>query len=181
MPAGKAYGKDREYQVQAKNILIHKNPLLEPLTEDGIDVPFDIAGTTVYMDIGLQDSQNRIVVGECKNTSSSIEQNELFAFAYKVEEVRKATNKLVAGIFFVKNRFQIGAVKTATYSGIEIAECKPNQSLESFVIAYLHYDANRQKQIREAQVHLSGTGNMSGDLSIKVIRCDGTIEEYDHL
>lgn len=177
MPAGKSYGENREYQVQAKDILILRNPLLEPLIEDGIDVLFDIAGTTVYMDIALKDSQNRIVVGECKNTSSSVEQTELFAFAYKVEEIRKATNKEVAGIFFVKSVFQIGAVKMATYSGIEIIECKPNQSLDSFVVSYLHFDVNRQRQIREAQAHLSGTVNMSGNLTVKVIRAN---DEVDH-
>jgi hypothetical protein len=45
MRGGKAHGRDRQYQVECRNVLMFRNPWLKPWEGDGIDVPFDLPDT----------------------------------------------------------------------------------------------------------------------------------------
>jgi CRISPR/Cas system CMR-associated protein Cmr1 (group 7 of RAMP superfamily) len=84
---------------------------------------------------------------------------------------------MVAGIFVTSSHYQIGAIKTATHAGIEVAVCEQNQSPKEFVISYKHYSKEREKVIQNIKAKLTGTIQLSGTLGARVIRADGSIEE----
>src|SRR2546425_8985432 len=110
MGVGKAHGEDRCYQVLARDIIetISREERLAPYGGDGVDVPFEMGGSTWTLDIALKSSDDsKIVVGECRRWAKPIKQEHIAAFAYKVELLRKVTGKEVAGFYFTKKHFQV--------------------------------------------------------------------------
>jgi len=67
MAAGKARGENRTYQVFCRDVLqtLSSHGGFVPYEGDGIDVPFDMGGTTWTLDVALKDSEGNIVVAEC--------------------------------------------------------------------------------------------------------------------
>jgi hypothetical protein len=179
MAAGRAHGQNRDYQVFCRNILqiLSDRGGLLPYEDDGIDVSFEMGGTTWTLDIALRDSEGKIVVAECKRWQDPIKQEHIAAFAYKVELLRKQTGGNVAGIFFTKTKYQIGAVKAAAGAGIEVAVCDQDQSLQQFVLSYQKYDPEREARLQKVLAYLTGSVRPKGSLKARVIRADGTIED----
>ena len=182
MSAGKAHGQDRDYQILCRNILqTVGDPSLNPYSGDGIDVKFKIGGTEVTFDVALENNFGRLVVAESRRRNDVVKQEALFAFAHKVELLRQVTSREVAGVFFAKRNFQLGAVKHATWSGIDVIILNDGQTTTDFALAYHRYDAEREKRIREGFVQMSGTLSMKGSLEIKVIRKDGREEDLGEI
>lgn len=152
MGRGKAQGADRDYQVLARDIvqIISREEGLVPYEGDGVDVPFEMGGSTWTLDIALKKpDDSKIVVGECRRWASPIEQEHVAAFAYKVELLRESTGKEVAGFYFTKQHFRVGAVKAAAKPGIKVITCKQDQLPSRFFLTYHTYDQNRKKRIRK--------------------------------
>src|SRR5687768_545730 len=98
MPGGKAHGRDRQYQVECRDVLMFRYPGLNPWEGDGIDVPFNL-DTTWTFDVALRDVDRALVVAECKRTVGAVKQGAVAEFAYKVEMARKILNIRAAGFF----------------------------------------------------------------------------------
>jgi hypothetical protein len=178
MSSGKAYGQNRDYQVLCRDILqkISSEPLI-PLGSDGVDVRFHgLGGTDITFDVALQNTKGDFVVGECRRWNESIKQAATFAFAHKVELLRQHTGLRVAGVFFTKRQFQVGAVKHGNWTGTRLAILEQDQSSKSLALAFQKYDAGRAKRLQEAIAHLSGEITPKGSLSV-VIHKDGTVED----
>jgi hypothetical protein len=88
MTGGKAHGPHRQYQVECLDVLTFRNPELMPWTADGIDVPFELPDTCWTFDVALRDRAGALVVAECRRTIGAVKQEDLAAFAYKVEVFR---------------------------------------------------------------------------------------------
>jgi len=179
MSSGKAYGQDRDYQVLCRDILQRISPeSLIALDGDGVDVRFDgLGGTDITFDVALQDTKGDFVVAECRRWNERIKQEAIFAFAHKVELLRQHTGRRVAGVFFAKHQFQVGAVKHGNWTGIRLAVLEQEQPIKGFALAFQKYDARRAKRIQEAIAHLSDEITLTGSLSAAVIRKDGTVED----
>lgn len=115
---GQAFGRNRDYQVLCRDVLVHRNPTLRPWSGDGIDVPFDLPDTQWTIDVALRGDEG-LVVAECRRTASSVKQEDVAAFAYKVELLRRTQDTPVAASFFTKTGHQVGAVKVGQFTGIE--------------------------------------------------------------
>ena len=184
MSSGKAHGENRDYQILGLSIVqvLSRQEGLIPYEGDGIDVPFEMGGSTWTLDIALKNlDDSKIVVGECRRWAYPIEQEHIAAFAYKVELLRKHSGKEVAGVYLTKTHYRIGAVKAAAGAGIEIAICGQNQSPENFVLTYQKYDPKREARFQNAFVHTTETAKATASVSIVKIRADDTIgglEEY---
>lgn len=176
MSAGKAHGQDRDYQVLCRNILqaVGGMSSLKPCSGDGIDVKFAVGGTDVTFDVALEDASGRFVVAESRRRKDAVKQEALFAFARKVELLRKETGREVAGVFFAKRNYQLGAVKHATWSGIDEIVLDEGQTTSDFTLAYHRYDIEREKRVRDGTVHMSAMLPMKGSLAIEVIRKDAS-------
>jgi len=152
MPGGKAHGKARDYQVFARNVLqiLQAQENLEPYAGDGIDVEIKLGYATFNFDVALKGSDNRIVVVECKSRSKSarVKQSEIAAFANEVGHLRKKSLANVAAVFFTNTAYQSGAVKHATWEGIDIAVCSPRESLDRIFLTYYRYDPDNDKEVR---------------------------------
>jgi hypothetical protein len=72
MTAGKATGKDRDYQVFCRDLLLKQygSNGLRLYEGDGIDVPFDVGGTPRTLDVALVDCEGNIIVAECRRRIS---------------------------------------------------------------------------------------------------------------
>jgi hypothetical protein len=181
MAKGKAHGQDRDYQVLCRDILQTANISipLTPYCDDGIDVQFvKLGGTDITFDVALKDSDDNLVVAECRRRKEVVKQEAIFAFAHKVELLRKQTGHSIAGIFLTKSRYQIGALKHASWSGIQAIVLDQKQSIQNFVLAYQKYDPQREKRLQEALGHFTGTISPIGSLSIQVIRKGGSTEDF---
>ena len=179
MPGGKAYGTDREYQVLCRDILV-KRAAPERLVSyagDGIDVPLRLGTAERTFDIALTDPKGRLVVAECRRTKDPVKISDLDAFAYRVELLRQAAGREVAGVYFTKTAYQQGAVKAAADSGIQVAVCAQDQPLSSFSLVFHRYDAERDRRVRHGEAWLEGSVRPEGSLSVKVIRADGSVED----
>jgi hypothetical protein len=152
MPAGKAHGESREYQVFTENVIqtLSHQEHLEPYSGDGIDVPIKLGLATFTFDVALRGLGDRIVVAECKALSKPgrVKQGDTAEFAHKIELLRKHKSGNVAGVFFTKTAYQAGAIKHAFSEGIIIAVCKPGKSLDHIFITYYKYDPIRDEEIR---------------------------------
>jgi hypothetical protein len=180
MTAGKAHGKDRNYQVSCRNILqVNGQRSLQPYSGDGVDVTFNNLGGTrgVTFDVALKDSGGSIVVAECRRRTNKVKQEDMFAFARKVELLRKHTNTKVAGLFFTKSQYQTGALRHADWSGIEVAVFGQDQTPQNFVLAYQRYDPERETRLQEVLAHVTETATATASVSAKVFRADGTVED----
>lgn len=184
MPAGKAQGEARDYQVYCKGILqaLDRQAKLEPFKDDGIDVAINgEMDTTITFDIMLCDGKDKIQVAECRKRTEAVKQNDLFAFAYEVERLREQTGKTVAGVFFTISRFQEGAVKHAALSGIDAVVCEVGQTLSNFCVSYKKYDAERKRLIQKVCAHLTASTGSAASVSAVIIRADGTVEDLGNL
>jgi hypothetical protein len=170
MSAGKAQCRDILQTVDGQTSFC-------PYDADGIDVKFTIGGTDVTFDVVLKDAVGRLLVAECRRREDAIKQEAIFAFAHKVELLRKETGQEVAGAFFAKRKYQLGAVKHASWSGIDVVVLEDGQTTKDFALVYQRYDPNREKRVKEAIVQMSATVMSKGSLSIKVIRKDGSEED----
>ncbi len=180
MAAGKAHGKDREYQVLCRDILqaISKDDILVPYSGDGIDVRFNkLGGSNVTFDVALRNSSGRLVVAECRRRKERVKQEAIFAFARKVELLRKQTGGEVAGVFFAREQYQVGAVKHASWSEIAVAVLDQDQSGADFALVYHRYDPKRDKRLREGLAHMTGGVSFTKSLAAKVTRHDGSEED----
>ena len=181
MTVGKAYGQNRDYQVLCRDILqkIRGLAQLNPYSGEGIDVTFDdLGGTNITFDVALMDSTENPVVAECRRRDDPIKQEALFAFAHKVELLRKKTGLPVAGVFFAKRKYQIGAVKHADWLGIQVIALPQGQSTQNFVVAYQKYDSQREKRLQEAVGYFTGSITPTGSLALMRISKDGTSEDF---
>jgi hypothetical protein len=155
MVAGKAYGTDRDYQIACRDMLIEVSKLqLIAASGDGIDVQFnDLGGTNVTFDVALKDTSGNFIIAECRRQVEKVKQEAIFAFAYKVEMLRKYTGQKVDGVFFTKSHYQLGALKHAEWSGIQLAVFGQDQNpLHSFALMYSGYDRERELRIESALI-----------------------------
>lgn len=166
MPGGQAHGANRQYQVQCRDVLTYRNAELTPWSSDGIDVPFDLPDTRWTFDVALRDRAGSLVLAECRRTVGAVKQEDVAAFAYKVELVRRALGIPVAGIFIAKREHQVGAIKVGQFNGIQIAILEDGSTPPGFKITFLRYDADRESRCRDLAMHLppsslSFTGNLA--------------------
>lgn len=154
MTGGKAHGQNRRYQVECRDVLTYRRPGLVPWADDGIDVLFKLPDTGWTVDVALRDPEGALVVAECRRTKGAVKQEDVAAFAYKVELLRKTLDIPVAGIFIAKRDHQIGAIKVAEFNGIRTAVLDEGATPPGFNITFLRYDADREKQCRDYFTHV---------------------------
>ncbi len=163
MAGGKAHGPDRQYQLACRDVLIFRNPGLTPWSDDGIDVPFELPDTLWTIDVALRDSAGALVVAECRRTAGAVKQEDVAAFAYKVELLRKTRAIPVAGVFITKRDHQIGAIKVSQFNGIQAAILDEGSMPPGFDITFLRYDPEREKRCRDIIMHRPpGTYGITG-------------------
>jgi hypothetical protein len=160
MTGGKAHGHNRQYQVECRDVLTFRNPALTPWAADGIDVPFELPDTCWTFDVALRDRAGALVVAECRRTIGAVKQEDLAAFAYKVEVLRKALDIPVGGVFIAKKDHQIGAIKVAQFNGIQVAVLEDGAIPLGFNITFLRYDAKREKRCCDIMMHVP-TGSLT--------------------
>lgn len=88
-----------------------------PYSGDGIDVPFDAAGSTFNIDVALNGGglcDGKIVLAHCRQTTSAQKQEQIASFAFQAEKIRAATGQPVAAFFMVSTDPQVGALKVET-------------------------------------------------------------------
>ena len=154
MAGGQAHGPNRQYQVECRDVLKFRNPELAPWVADGVDVPFNLPDTRWTFDIALRDRAGALVVAECRRTVGAVKQEDVAAFAYKVESVRKALDIPVAGVFIAKREHQIGAIKVGQFNGMQIAILEDGSTPPGFNITFLRYDAERERRCRDFVMHV---------------------------
>lgn len=154
MSAGKAHGENREYQVACRDVLQFRDPTLIPWEGDGIDVPFSLPDTKRTIDVALRAADGALVVAECRRTSSAVKQEDVAAFAYKVEALRKALDLPVAGVFLTKADHQLGAVRVGQFNGITLAVLPQGSAPPGVSIIFFRYDAQREAKLRDFVVHV---------------------------
>jgi hypothetical protein len=154
MAGGQAYGQNRQYQVECRDVLTFRNPELTPWAADGIDVPFELPDTTWTFDVALRDRVGALVIAECRRTVGAVKQEAVAAFAYKVESARKALNIPVSGIFIAKEEHQIGAIRVGQFNGVQIVILKEGSTPPGFNIIFLRYDAEREIRCRDFLIHV---------------------------
>jgi hypothetical protein len=154
MTGGKAHGANRQYQVACRDVLTFRNPQLVPWLADGIDVPFNLPDTCWTFDVALRDPSGALVVAECRRTVSAVKQEDIAAFAYKVELLRRTLDIPVAGMFMAKKSLQIGAIKVGRFKGIKLVILEEGVGPPGFSIIFLRYDAEREKQCRDIIIHV---------------------------
>jgi hypothetical protein len=111
MTGGKAHGPNRQYQVECRDVLTFRNPELTPWAADGIDVPFELPDTCWTFDVALRDRAGALVVAECRRTIGAVKQEDLAAFAYKVEVLRKALDIPIGGVFIAKKDTRLARLR----------------------------------------------------------------------
>jgi len=89
-----------------------------------------------------------------KRTVSAVEQDDIAAFAYKVELLRKTLDIPVAGVFMAKKSLQIGAIKVGQYNSIDLVILEEGVGPPGFSITFLRYDAEREKKCRDIIIHV---------------------------
>ena len=98
-----------------------RNPELVPWAGDGVDVPFETPRGDLYCRRRTGRPDNSLVVAECKRWVSAVKQEDVWAFAHKVERLREVLGVPVAGVFIAKTSHQAGAIRVGEFEGIEIA------------------------------------------------------------
>jgi hypothetical protein len=149
-----AHGVDRGYQIQCRDVLIFREPRFQPYSADGIDVPFDFGGTTWKLDVALRAPEGEVLIAECRRQKNAVKQEDVLAFATKVELLRKALNVLVAGVFIAKREHQIGAIKVGAFAGITVAILAEGETAPGFAITFLRYDREREDRCRDVTLHV---------------------------
>lgn len=121
MTQGKATGRNRDYQMLCRDLLMRRYPDLRPYERDGIDIAFEAAGTVWTVDIALVEPNGGLVIVECKRWIDAIDQGTLAGFAKTLDMLSESQTNSVAGVFFAKQAYQRGALKLAYHLGIELA------------------------------------------------------------
>ena len=178
MPGGQAHGVNREYQLQARDILIRKASPKEllPFSGDGVDVGVMLGSAQRTFDVLLRGDEG-LVAAECKRTADRVQLGELDQFAHRVELLRKELQIDVAGVFFAKTGYQAGAVRTGPDSGIETTVCAENQVNAVFALQYWRYDSERERRIVDGVVLINRSVSMSASLGAVVVRVDGSRDD----
>lgn len=163
MSAGKAHGENREYQVACRDALMFRDPSLAPCRADGIDISFQLADTEWTFDVALGSASGSLVVAECRRTIGPVKQEDVGAFAYKVEALRKTLDLPVAGVFITKSDHQLGAVRVGQFNGIVLAVLSEGSMPPGFNIVFLRYDPEREAKLKDYVVHVpSGRYTITG-------------------
>jgi len=136
-------------------VLTFRDPQLVPWLEDGIDVPFNLPDTCWTVDVALRNPLGKLVVAECRRTIDAVKQEDIAAFAYKVELLRKTLGIPVAGVFMAKKSLQIGAVKVGQFNGIDLVILEEGVGPPGFGITFLRYDKEREKKSRDIIFHVA--------------------------
>jgi hypothetical protein len=77
MAGGKAYGQDRQYQVECRDVLMSNTPELTPWEGDGIDVQFKLLKMRWTFDVALRNRAGALVVAECRRTGGTVKQEHV--------------------------------------------------------------------------------------------------------
>ena len=125
--------------------MLRKNdPALVPIAGDGVDVTLDAAGSRWTFDVALHVPETRLVVAECRRRGAPVKQEDFAAFAVnvKVDRLRQSVGVSVAGVFFAKSRYQVGAVRSGQHEGVTMAVVGDREIIgDGFVIEYHRWDA----------------------------------------
>ena len=154
MSGGRAHGAARQYQIACRDVLTFRDPGLSPWVEDGIDVSFDLPDTRWTFDVALRSRCGALLVAECRRTAGSVKQEDVAAFAYKVESLRKCLGIPVAGVFIAKTNHQIGAIKVGQFAGIRLAVLQEGAVPPGFNIMFLRYEADPERRCRDIVMHV---------------------------
>jgi hypothetical protein len=149
MAGGKAHGVNRQYQIECRDVLRARYPELEPWEGDGIDVPFNLPDTCWSFDVALRAPDGALVVAECRRTKDPVKQEDVAAFAHKVERLRKSLDIPVSGFFITKTDHQIGAIKVGQFEGIRIVVQREGEAPPGFTLTYLRYDREREQKLQD--------------------------------
>jgi hypothetical protein len=121
---------------------------------DGIDISFKLADTEWTFDVVLRELSGALLIAECRRTAGAVKQEDVAAFAYKVEALRGAVTVPVAGVFITKTAHQLGAVRVGQFNGIDLAILEEGSRPSGFNITFLRYDADRHKKLRDIVMHI---------------------------
>jgi hypothetical protein len=155
MSKGKAYGENREYQVTCRDVLMFRDSTLVQWESDGIDTQFPLPDTNWSVDVALRRTPGgELVVAECRRTANAVKQEDVAAFAYKVELLRKSLATDVAGVFMTKTGHQIGAVRVGQFNGIDLVILSEDATPPGFNITFLRYDAERESKMHDIVMHV---------------------------
>jgi hypothetical protein len=173
MTSGSAYGVDRQYQEQARDILVRMSATpLGPYSGDGIDVRIPLGSALRTFDVALRDPAGRIVVAESRRRRSKVKLADLDAFARRVELLAKETGLPVAGVYFTKSAYQLGAVKAGGDAKIQVAVCAQDQPTRAFALTFEHYDSERARRTRDGRVMINSGLMIRGELGTAVARAE---------
>jgi len=156
MTRGKAQGQNKEYQVLCRDVLMREHQDLAAFRGDGIDIPLDVGDTVWTFDVALRAPDDRLVLAECRRRKQAVKQEDVAAFAYRVEQVRKHIHPAVAAVFLTKSDFQAGALRVAASAGVSAIICAQGQQLENFRLRYLRHDPDRQRRVERMVYHYTG-------------------------
>lgn len=181
MGAGKATGAAREYQELCRDILMRRFGGT-PYSGDGLDVPFEAAGTTFHMDVALNGGglhAGSLVLVECRKTKSKQKQNALAAFAFEVESIREVAQRPVAAFFMTEIDPQLGAIKLTNeeldLGGVVVVR---GTTLTDAQVAFVKFDRERKRKLHHHL--LLGEGGKyvtkGGNVRFTVSRADGSVE-----
>ena len=152
---GQARGPNRQYEEFCRDVLRKNDPELVPVAGDGVGVPFEAAGTTWSFDVGLHVPAVRVVVAECRRRIAPVKQEDLAGFAFRVERFRQALGIPVAGVFFAKRRYQVGAVRSGQFEGISMAIVADCETINGgFAVQYHGWDAASGKRTQGVTIHV---------------------------
>jgi len=154
MSRGKARGKDRAYQVLVRNVLQMEWAGSLPFGGDGIDLPFDIGGTTVTFDVVLEVPQGPVVVAECRRWAAGVKQEAVFALARKLQLLQVSLGRPVEGVLVARKSHQRGALKVAANDGIAMAVTEQDQPKNTPSIYYYEYDPSTDEVSRRGKLYL---------------------------
>lgn len=159
MTGGKAFGVNRDYQVECRNLLMRRDTALKPYGTEGIDVRFRAGGTTWTFDVVLTSPNDCLVVAECRRWATPVKQEAVAGFAKKVDLVRDARRVPVAGVFFVKTAYQVGALRLGDYLGIQLAAVSEEDGFSH--LYFYRWDHTKNRRIRDAVIFLPFLGPTS--------------------
>jgi hypothetical protein len=117
-------------------------------------VPFNLPDTCWTVDVALRNPLGKLVVAECRRTVDAVKQDDIAAFAYKVELLRKTLDIPVAGVFMAKKSLQIGAIKVGQFNSIDLVILEEGVGPPGFSLTFLRYDAEREKKCRDIIIHV---------------------------
>lgn len=152
MSGGRAFGVARSYQQFCRDYLRRSWPtLLPPAVGDGLDVPFELGGTTWYIDVALwAPDGSTLVAAECRWRRDPVKQEDVAAFAHKVSLLRTIAS--VEPYFFTRARFQPGAVKAAQNHGIVRAIWTESAPQAGFAVVFPGFDLTTSKRTQGVTV-----------------------------